>query len=277
MLDSENFDIFLHIDKKAINIPFNLLKMSVLKSHLYFLDSISVSWGGPSQVVCILKLLEAAHTNYNYSYYHLISGSDLPLHCSNDIWNYFNSSYGIEYVAIKHDSINGNLSQNELSRVYTYRIFPECGRTQPFYLLANTLTRIQTTLHLTKSNNSFSGITLGKGAEWFSITNDFCEWLLERKNTIINIFCNHTFCADEMFVQSMLLSSPFVNKRFHPLSDEHDQCMRLIDWQRGTPYIWRITDLNTLLTSNRMFARKFDEKIDSKVIYALYDRIKGVE
>lgn len=42
--------------------------------------------------------------------------------------------------------------------------------------------------------------------------------------------------------------------------------MRLIDWQRGTPYIFRIDDKDMLRKSDMLFARKFDCNIDKKII-----------
>lgn len=42
--------------------------------------------------------------------------------------------------------------------------------------------------------------------------------------------------------------------------------MRLIDWERGTPYIFRTDDFPLLANSSMLFARKFDEKKDSHII-----------
>ena len=49
--------------------------------------------------------------------------------------------------------------------------------------------------------------------------------------------------------------------------------MRLIDWHRGKPYVYRIGDLDLLEESPMLFARKFDEKIDNEIIKALHTHI----
>ena len=36
--------------------------------------------------------------------------------------------------------------------------------------------------------------------------------------------------------------------------------MRLIDWRRGNPYVWRDEDYDELIHSDRIFARKFSSK-----------------
>ena len=43
-------------------------------------------------------------------------------------------------------------------------------------------------------------------------------------------------------------------------------CMRSIDFQRGTPWIWREEDYEKLLESDMLFARKFDAKVDRNII-----------
>lgn len=270
MLDSVYFDIYLHIDSKAQDVPWFSLKAQCVHSDLTILDRMSVSWGGPSEIICTLNLLETAYRRKNYSYFHLISGADLPLHKPETIWDFFDASYGSEFVAVKHDQIRGNLNSEELSRVWTYRLFPERGREQPYYRIANAMSRFQSRIGFKRPRSYLNKVTLGKGAQWFSITDKFCGWLLDKRLLVVNAFCNRTTCADELFLQSMLLSSPFCANRYCPTSNEHEQCMRLIDWDRGSPYVWRISDLDELLSSKRMFARKFDSRVDSAVITALF-------
>ena len=39
--------------------------------------------------------------------------------------------------------------------------------------------------------------------------------------------------------------------------------MRAIDWTRGSPYEWKVSDFDELINSNKLFARKFtDSNID---------------
>ena len=49
--------------------------------------------------------------------------------------------------------------------------------------------------------------------------------------------------------------------------------MREIDWNRGRPYIWRTDDFDTLISSEKLFARKFDERADSTIIDKIVNRI----
>ncbi len=53
--------------------------------------------------------------------------------------------------------------------------------------------------------------------------------------------------------------------------------MRKIDWERGRPYIFRKSDFDELISTNCMFARKFDEKIDNEIIEVLYKYIQRLK
>lgn len=48
--------------------------------------------------------------------------------------------------------------------------------------------------------------------------------------------------------------------------NNYQSIMRDIDWHRGSPYIWRISDYDELMKSEFLFARKFDEDVDSQII-----------
>ena len=50
---------------------------------------------------------------------------------------------------------------------------------------------------------------------------------------------------------------------------EDGSCMREIDWKRGNPYIWQISDLEYLKTSPKLFVRKFDMNIDKEIVWKI--------
>lgn len=103
-----------------------------------------------------------------------------------------------------------------------------------------------------------------KGANWFSITDSFAKYVLDHKQEVFQMF-HQGFCVDELFIQTLLWNSPYKNRLYDP-SDEFHGCMRKIDWNRGKPYVWRNTDFEELIHSDRIFARKFSSKIDKEII-----------
>ena len=49
--------------------------------------------------------------------------------------------------------------------------------------------------------------------------------------------------------------------------------MRLIDWKRGDPYVFKRDDYEELASSDLLFARKFDSKVDSAIIEQVRDSV----
>ena len=73
----------------------------------------------------------------------------------------------------------------------------------------------------------------------------------------------------------MIVNSDFRRNLYHEEFDNDIHAiMRLIDWGRGNPYVFRKKDFNELMASDMMFARKFDEKIDVDIVRAIVDAFR---
>lgn len=109
-----------------------------------------------------------------------------------------------------------------------------------------------------------------KGANWFDITHDFAEYVLSKKKELKKQY-KFTSCADEVFLQSLIMNSPFESRINQKLSRE-------IDWSRGngySPYTYDAEDYNTLMSSEKLFARKFsDDK--PEIVNMIYNTLKEV-
>lgn len=99
-----------------------------------------------------------------------------------------------------------------------------------------------------------------------SITNDLTEAILDKRQRIENIF-KWTNCADELFIQTVAWNCGFRDRIFHSNSGAGN--LRYIDWNRGkngNPYTFHIEDYEQIMNSGEMFARKFSESVDKKII-----------
>jgi hypothetical protein len=82
----------------------------------------------------------------------------------------------------------------------------------------------------------------------------------------------NSYCGDEVFVQTVAANSEYAGRLFMPqCNDDHFACARLIDWERGNPYIWRTEDFDLIKSSPCMFARKFDLSVDSNIVDLILD------
>lgn len=80
LLDDKRHDFYINIDKKATDFDINSLYGVINKSEIHVINRMNVTWGGDSLIKCELSLLyEAFKAHNNYSFYHFLSGVDLPI------------------------------------------------------------------------------------------------------------------------------------------------------------------------------------------------------
>ena len=73
----------------------------------------------------------------------------------------------------------------------------------------------------------------------------------------------------------MLVNSPFAANLYMPnCNNDQMACARLIDWERGRPYVFRMADYDEIMQSPAMFARKFSMQTDSEIVKAIQERIE---
>ena len=270
LLDDPRNDIFVHVDKKAAFDPSEWTDVC-RHSRLVFLDNrLHVNWGGVSIMRSELALLKAATSTGGYSYYHLLSGMDLPIKDQDTIHAFFDEHSGAEFINY------WNFKKTTQSRFHYYTIFPE-GAGQFWTNLAN---------------NIFKGLQMAVGykinrdvdfrfaSQWFSITDGLVRYVISKEDWLEKVF-RHTNTCDEIFLATLVWSSPFRERLFvkEPV-EEHVvnlSNMRFIDWTRGEsirhPWTFRAGDWDLLMSVPHFWARKFDENVDSLIIDRIFQKL----
>lgn len=273
MIDDPRNDIFLHIDARA-DFDSQLLNNSVKRSKLIYVNRRKVRWGSSDQVKAELDLLRSSVKTDGYKYYHLLSGRDLPIQTQDTIHAFFKEQEGLNFVSFAPE-----ISRNDMERVSLYHLCTgRRGRQSPFWENAKALfdALICTIERRLCINRIGKTITICKGANWFSITGDLAHDLVKHESEILD-FCKYSFCCDEIFLQTYIWNSKWQNSVFHVAELEENShenisnSMRLIDWNRGKPYTWRIQDKTELYDSNMLFARKFDINIDEAIVHQIFE------
>ena len=107
-------------------------------------------------------------------------------------------------------------------------------------------------------------------SQWMSLTLDAVRYLLEYLDGHPGVakFFKLTWAPDEILFQTILYNSPF-------RSSLVNNNLRYIDWSKGqaSPKVLKVEDLDGMLASGKLFARKFDlaqfpeviEKLDKKI------------
>ena len=263
-LDDERNDIYLHIDSKAKDYPISDVAAVLKKSKCIVTERTDVKWGSYSQIHCEMVLLKEA-VKTEHSYYHLLSGMDLPIKSQDEIHKFFDEHAGLEFV----DEDLPEINQSALSRVkYFHTFYGKAGSMEDILGAVETkLQRLMGVNRLKKEKN----VIFQKGRNWFSITHGLAKLVVEKEEWIRRIFAK-TVCGDEVFLQTVARNSEYAEKICNPNTMPEIPDTRLIDWTRGSnnnPYVFREIDLEELKNSRALFARKFDLNIDKKIVEKL--------
>lgn len=270
LIDDERNDVYIHIDKKVKNFDFEYFKKIPKYSEIKFVKRYDIAWGSFSMVECEVELLKnAVFSKIEYEYIHLISGVDMILKSQEYINNFFEENKGKEFVHFTYKDINDKTKE----RISLYNFFIRRKRGLILKILANIILTLQRIFGVNRLKNK--NIEVQKGSQWFSITREFAEYIISKEDFIRKTF-NHSYCADEVFVQTLIMNSEFKNNLFDKnFDDDHYACLRCIDWKRGNPWIFRKDDYDMLVNSNAIFARKFSEKVDKDIVDMIFINLKG--
>ena len=263
-LDYEKNDIYVHVDKKLKEFTPEKYKKIIKKGNLFILPKrINIKWGGFTQIECELELLKEA-TKRNHSYYHLISGADMPLKNQNDIYNFFENHYGMQFIHFDEKELR-NEYRNRINKYYLFT-----GKKKS--IIKKIINKLFLLLQF-KKNRIDNNIVLGKGANWFTITDKLANYVLSYEKEIRKMY-KYTLTADEMFLQTLVLNSEFKEKLYNQkFNDDYSSILYCIDWKRGNPYVYKEEDFNELMNSKMLFARKFDINIDKNIILKIKNYI----
>lgn len=273
LIDDIRNDIYVMIDAKSDICLFEGVQTQY--SRLCFLSHrVDIRWGDTSQMEAELALFEYAHQQGEYLYYHLLSGADLPLKSQDEIHRLMDEELrGKEFVDIADDPFNSG--EAEYRTRYRHLFCRHFNATNILVRYgARILRRVLVDMQrLVGYRREWDGMTIRKGAQWCSISGEFCAYLLEQKEYIMRMF-RHVPAVDEIFIQTMLWNSPFRERKY--MGEEGISTnFRAIDWGRGNPYVWRTKDLPGLLNGKMLFARKFSIEIDRTTVDTLYNTIRN--
>lgn len=264
LLDDPLNDIYIHIDLKVHLIDDTELFSVCQYSKINIYRNVKVAWGAFSQIKCELTLLREA-SKEEHVYYHLISGVDLPIMANKDIHRFFAKHAGKEFVHFQDRAV----SKQTLDHVNYYHFLQEY--TNAFSPMINKIIRgleyvllkAQKFMRINRWDQSY---TLQKGANWFSITHNLAKYVVSEENLILKKF-SYSLSGDELFLQTLIENSGFKDHLYLPIyNDDYQQCVRLIDWKRGKPYVFQAEDYQEIMSSKAVFVRKCSYNLSKEMI-----------
>ena len=268
-LDAEGHDIYIHVDKKADD--FNIADFNGITrySSVYIFSEYEVFWGAFSVVQSELFLFEKAF-HQEYDYYHLISGSDLPIKSNREIDAFFELNRGKEFISYDNEQLKYDSEISRRTRYYHFlqsyrRRYSQRWKNEFFTFCERVSLVTQIVLRVNRIKNLDWEVKYG--SQWVSISNELVAEILRQKKKIIKVF-HCTNCADELFIQTIAYNCGFKKDIYCPENGMHGN-VRFIDWTRGeggSPYTFKLSDYKLIKQSKDLFARKFSENVDKSLI-----------
>lgn len=263
MLDYDNNDLYIHIDKKVPNFDFARFSALVKHAHIEFTSRVKVAWGDVSIVKATLLLMEAA-TKTHHDYYHLLSGVDLPVASHDAIEAFFQENNGKEFI--DYDVVACETG-NHLERLKYHYV-------RLSFLPNRFATKIYTTILNQEKKRHVDRLKGGpipaneimKGSQWCDFTHDFAVFALaEMQKPEYRKLFQYTHCLDEMFLHTILYRSPFYKNCTNSA--------RYIDWSTGGKSPATITGdyWDEMTNGEYLFARKFSEAVDADIVQKVFE------
>lgn len=274
-LKHPSFQFFVHVDKKS-----TITERIEIRDDIHILEDkyrVDVQWGGLSEVIATLNLLNEAIRYGKFDYFWLCSGQDYPIKPLNRIIKRLESSPSTNYINL-FPSYNSGLKypNNFDKRNSVYYPYILIGPGKIKRIFRRTYIELtggyNKTLHIIARNNS-TNLKFYYGSQWWCLNNDTIIWILKylRANPLYIKFYEHCLVPDESFFHTLFMNSPYSSNR--------EDYLHYIEWEPGknSPKTFSDNDIKKITSSNYLMARKFDEKQDARVIPHIHRLISNAE
>ena len=266
MLDDKRNDIYIHADSKWAS--FAREKFSTQHAGLYILSHrLDGRWGDISLMHIEYELYRTAYARGGYDYYHLLSGSDLPIKSQDYIHSFFADQKGKPFISYWNYGGSAADTYYKVSR-YAFGMRLETSpllRNRYLNIAVAKMRRVVSSVLFKLLGEREDSKNFFKGANWSSLPAECVELLLAREKQMMKRL-RWTRNGEEVFAQTILWQDYFAPKGI-PMSDCWDD-LRFVNWQDTphSPDIFRMKDFSEIQKSRKLFARKFSSTVDRNII-----------
>ncbi len=245
---------WIHVDQKSESWIHDSVRQYLSGyPNVSIAESRKVVWSGYSMVDVTLEgIKDALRQGDSWQWLINLSGQDFPLKSQTAIMEFLSTSTCKGYMK------SGDQRKERPDTLH---------RIEYFHLEAN-----NKVFRLPSKQSFPTNIIPYIGSQWFNLSRDICEFIISpgALNQFEPLF-KHTLVPDESFFTTMLLNSDYSN------SIVNDN-KRLIEWApfsklKKRPRVLTRDDLPIIRSSTDLFARKFDETVDSSILDYIEDQI----
>lgn len=252
-LEHPEADFFIHIDKKVDITAFLELGDN---NHVKFINKRTlVNWGGYSTTNAILtSVKEILDLDKNYDFINLLSGQDYPIRSTQKIHDHLAKNIGKNFISYDEGSIWWTGAKKRY-RKYHFTDFKFIGKHV-----------IEKIMNWFTPNRIFPlkmKLYGGEKGTWWTITSDCASYLCEvvHKDEKLKRFLRMCWGSDEFLASTLIMNSAFkhntINNNFRYIFFPQNE---------ARPRNLITEDFENLISSDMLFARKFDIDVESTIL-----------
>ncbi len=258
-LDNGKNQFFLHVDQKS-----DIASSIDEGDRIHLINNrISVKWGDFTLVEATIALCqEALKKREEFDYMVLLSGQDYPLKSNKEIESFLEANKGKQFFKVRKFPFDewGHHSGG-MDRLTVY--FPKwmIDRSYKTWFMRTQWIKISKFLGIQRKVDFFPdyyGVS-----QWFIASTEAIQYIIDYLNNHPQLlkFFNNTFIPDEVMFNTIIMNSPFKDQ---VVPDDK----RHLVWTTGdeNPLVFRAKDFEELMGMDALYARKFDERIDSEIM-----------
>lgn len=264
-----------HVSKKCEPRYYEKLYAALKdRENCLFTKRVNITWGGYDLVQAVLNAIDTlVEKNADFDYAFFLSGQDYPIKPREHMVQMLGKNPGKQYMEVIPASDLGKISEWWEAYHFTVgkRRFWHPHQRKDNLLIA--LYNFIFALILPKNRQLPQGFLIYKGTSWWTLTRDCIHFMYGQVHSpegkrIIKYFRN-TWHQSELFFQTILMNSKY---RDDIINDD----LRFILWHEnddGHPKMLTQTDYDDIVSSDRLFARKFNSQVDAKILDLLDEKI----
>lgn len=268
-LNDGSSTFFIHIDQKTAFHQFSSLKE--FGEAIQFTERFDATWGGYGLIKPYLSALKTVRDfPKDFERVLLLSGQDYPIKSNEQIDAFFKNSAKSNFI--NYFPIPNYQKWPGGDRGGWYRVDKYYFGTKWYEFLGSRSLNLLSTYIPFLRRKMPNGMKPYTGQTWWNLDMYAVNYVLDYVNQHPEYlaFHKHTFVADELFVQ-MIIANSNDEKLLNSIENTE---LRFTIWPKADsahPKILDKGDLRAILASTDLFARKFDEKVDT-VIMDLIDQ-----
>ena len=260
-MDHPAFDYYIHVDGKADQGPFEYLEGMDRVS--FIRGRVKVGWGQYSLVQATLNGLEEMLARGEYRYVHVMSAQDFPIKSMAYFYQYLRDREGREFITCLREADGHPWWKVAALHAWQYNF-------QNWTIPGKYRLQTAANFLLPRRKYPVRGHEVVGHSQWFTITTESVRYLLAylKEHPRVVRFFRYVWGADELIFSTVVYNHPKYRERI-------EENLFYIDWSRGgaSPKLLTVEDLPALMSSDKLFARKFDIEQDGAVLDRLEEKL----